>query len=99
MTLCSSRIVITKDNARTLGRCLKSADFVDEKILFDNLSRDETVAIAEAAGCRVTVTENFPGFSAQKQRALERATGEWVLALDADEWIEAPLKRSEEHTS
>jgi glycosyltransferase involved in cell wall biosynthesis len=87
-----SLIVITKDNARTLGRCLKSADFVDEKILFDNLSRDETVAIAEAAGCRVTVTEDFPGFSAQKQRALECATGEWVLALDADEWIEAPLK-------
>jgi glycosyltransferase involved in cell wall biosynthesis len=87
-----SLIVITKDNARTLERCLRSADFVDEKILVDNLSRDETLAIAEAAGCRVTVTADFPGFSAQKQRALEQAGGEWVLALDADEWIEAPLK-------
>jgi glycosyltransferase involved in cell wall biosynthesis len=87
-----SLIVITKDNARTLARCLGSADFVDEKILIDNLSRDETLAIAKASGCRITVTEDFPGFSAQKQRALEQATGEWVLALDADEWIEAPLR-------
>ncbi len=87
-----SLIVITKDNARTLRRCLESADFVDERILIDNGSRDGTLAIAKEAGCRITVTEDFPGFSAQKQRALEQATGEWVLALDADEWIEAPLK-------
>jgi glycosyltransferase involved in cell wall biosynthesis len=87
-----SLIVITKDNARTLKRCLDSADFVDEKILLDNGSRDETLAIARAAGCRITETPDFPGFSAQKQRALEQATTDWVLALDADEWIEAPLK-------
>ncbi len=87
-----SLIVITRDNARTLKRCLDSADFVDEKILFDSGSRDETLAIAKAAGCRITQTADFPGFSAQKQRALEQATGDWVLALDADEWIEAALR-------
>jgi len=85
-------IIITKDNARTLKRCLDSADFVDEKILFDNGSSDATLAIAAAAGCRVTQTKDFPGFSAQKQRALAQARTDWVLALDADEWIETPLR-------
>ena len=87
-----SLILITKDNARTLKRCLESADFVDEKILLDSGSRDETLAIARVAGCRITETADFPGFSAQKQRALERVTTDWVLALDADEWIEPALK-------
>jgi glycosyltransferase involved in cell wall biosynthesis len=87
-----SLIIITRDNARTLRRCLDSADFVDEKFLIDNGSGDETLAIAKAAGCHITVTEDFPGFSAQKQRALDQVTSEWVLALDADEWIETPLK-------
>jgi glycosyltransferase involved in cell wall biosynthesis len=87
-----SLIVITRDNARTLKRCLESADFVDETILVDSGSRDATLAIARTAGCRILETADFPGFPAQKQRALEQVTTPWVLALDADEWIEAPLR-------
>jgi len=87
-----SLIIITKDNARTLKRCLDSAAFVDEKLLVDSGSKDETLAIAREAGCRITETADFPGFPAQKQRALAQVTTPWVLALDADEWIEAPLR-------
>jgi len=87
-----SLIVITKDNARTLKRCLESADFAEEKILVDSGSTDATLAIARDAGCRIVETTDFPGFPAQKQRALEKVTTPWVLALDADEWIEAPLR-------
>jgi len=87
-----SLIIITKNNGRTLRRCLDSADFVDEKILIDNASTDDTRDIAKASGARVVTTTDFPGFSAQKQRALDLATTDWILALDADEWIPAPLK-------
>ncbi len=87
-----SLIIITKNNGRTLRRCLESADFVDEKILVDNSSTDDTLAIAEATGAKITTTTDFPGFSVQKQRALDLVTGEWILALDADEWILPPLK-------
>src|SRR5262245_45456930 len=87
-----SLIVITRDNARTLKRCLDSADFADEKILVDSGSKDDTLAIARDAGCRITETADFPGFPAQKQRALEQVTTPWVLALDADEWIEVRLR-------
>src|SRR6202521_3395889 len=87
-----SLIVITRNNGRTLRRCLESVDFVDEKILIDNSSTDDTQAIAAAFGARVVTTTDFPGFSAQKQRALDLVTADWVLALDADEWILPPLK-------
>ncbi|HEY2111162.1 MAG TPA: glycosyltransferase family 2 protein [Dongiaceae bacterium] len=87
-----SLIIITKDNARTLKRCLDSADFVDEKILIDSGSKDEILAIARDAGCRITETADFPGFPTQKQRALVQVATPWALALDADEWIEAPLR-------
>jgi glycosyltransferase involved in cell wall biosynthesis len=85
-------IVITRNNGRTLRRCLESADFVDEKILVDNSSTDDTRDIAEAFGARVVITTDFPGFSAQKQRALDLVKSDWILALDADEWILPPLK-------
>jgi glycosyltransferase involved in cell wall biosynthesis len=87
-----SLIIITKNNGRTLRRCLESADFVDQKILIDNASTDDTSAIAEALGARIVTTADFPGFSAQKQRALDLVTTDWILALDADEWILPPLK-------
>ena len=87
-----SLIIITRNNGRTLRRCLDSADFVDEKILIDNASTDDTREIAAASGARVVTTGDFPGFSAQKQRALDLVTTEWILALDADEWILPPLK-------
>src|SRR4029077_16215345 len=88
-----SLIIITKDNARTLKRCLDSAAFVDEKILIDSGSKDETLAIAREAGRRITAPADFLCFPAQKQRALPQVSTPWVLALDADEWIEAPLRQ------
>jgi len=87
-----SLIVITKNNARTLRRCLESADFVDGMVVVDNSSTDETRAIAESFGARVETTTDFPCFSAQKQRALNLVASDWILALDADEWISAGLK-------
>lgn len=86
-----SAIIITKNEARDLPACLASLGFCDEIIVVDSGSTDETVAIAEASGCRVLIRTDWIGFGPQKQRALEAATGEWVLSIDADELIPPAL--------
>lgn len=86
-----SAILITRDEAADLPDCLASLAFCDEIVVVDSGSTDATVAIAEGAGARVTVTSDWPGFGPQKQRALDLATGDWVLSIDADERIPADL--------
>lgn len=86
-----SLIVITKNEERRIGRCLRSISFADEKIVVDSGSTDRTVAIAREAGAIVIETSDWPGYGAQKNRALAAATGEWVLSLDADEWADEAL--------
>lgn len=85
-----SVIIITKNEAGHIGRCLESVSWADEIIVLDSGSTDETVAICESYGAQVYVTD-WPGFGPQKQRALDKATHEWVLSLDADEYIDANL--------
>jgi glycosyltransferase involved in cell wall biosynthesis len=79
-----SLITITRNEEELIGQCLASAAFCDEKIVVDSLSTDRTVEIARAAGAKVYQHE-FAGYVAQKQLALDRATGDWVLLMDADE--------------
>jgi glycosyltransferase involved in cell wall biosynthesis len=86
-----SVIVITRNEAHQLGRCLGSVGFADEVVVVDSASTDGTQALARSLGARVIETTEWPGFGKQKQRALEAATGEWVLCLDADEWLDATL--------
>jgi glycosyltransferase involved in cell wall biosynthesis len=86
-----SLIVITKNEEAAIGRCLRSATFADEIIVVDSGSSDKTVAIAQSLGARVIETSDWPGFGLQKNRALDNASGDWVLSLDADEWIEPSL--------
>jgi glycosyltransferase involved in cell wall biosynthesis len=86
-----SLIVITKNEEASIGRCLRSVAFADEMVVVDNGSTDKTVEIAHALGARVIEARDWPGFGPQKNRALDAATGDWVLSLDADEWVEAPL--------
>ena len=79
-----SLITITRDEERLIGQCLKSAWFCDEKIVIDSFSTDRTVEIARELGAAVTRHE-FTNYVMQKQMALDRATGDWVLLMDADE--------------
>ncbi len=85
-----SAIIITRNEARNIAACLASVAFCDERIVVDCGSNDETVKIAEAAGATV-VTHPWGGFGAQKNFALSRARGDWVLSIDADERVSAPL--------
>jgi len=86
-----SVIVITKNEAARLPTCLASVAFADELIVVDAGSTDGTADLARRMGARVIETQDWPGFGPQKQRALAAATGTWVLALDADEWLDSEL--------
>lgn len=86
-----SVIVITLNEEAAIGRCLASVAWADEIVVVDSGSTDRTVELARAAGARVTVTTDWPGFGRQKNRALDLATGDWVLSLDADEWVSPAL--------
>ncbi len=69
-----------------IERCLASVAWADEIIVLDSGSTDRTVALCRQAGARVVETV-WPGFGPQKNRALDQATGMWVLSLDADEYL------------
>jgi glycosyltransferase involved in cell wall biosynthesis len=87
-----SVIVITKNEATNIAACLASVAFADEIIVVDSGSTDDTVAIAKQCGALVTITQDWPGFGKQKNRALDLATGDWVFSIDADERVTPELK-------
>lgn len=86
-----SVIIITKNEAAHIGDCIDSAAFADEIIVLDSGSTDATRDIAAAKGAKVATTADWPGFGPQKNRALDMATGDWVLSLDADERVTPAL--------
>lgn len=92
-----SAIVITRDEEEHIGDCLASvAAVADEIIVLDSGSTDATVAIARQYTDKVEITD-WPGFGIQKQRALERVTGDWVLSIDADERVSPGLAAEINH--
>jgi len=86
-----SVIIITKNEAEHIGRCLASVSWADEIIVLDSGSEDDTVSICRQYTDKVYETD-WPGFGIQKQRALNKATGDWVLSIDADEVVTAELR-------
>ena len=84
VTLC----MIARDEERFLPECLRRAlPAVDEIVLVDTGSTDRTVAIAESFGARVLHQPWADDFSAPRNAALAAATGDWILVLDADEFL------------
>jgi hypothetical protein len=87
-----SVVIITKNEAHRITRCLASVTWADEIIVLDSGSTDNTVEIAKTFTPLVFTDTNWQGFGVQKQRVLSRATGDWVLNLDADECVDAGLR-------
>jgi len=87
-----SVIVITKNESSHIRQCLESVSWADEIIVLDSGSDDNTVDICREFTDKVYVSD-WPGFGVQKQRALDKATGDWVFSLDADEMVTSELKQ------
>ena len=86
-----SVIVICRNEAANIRACLESVGFADQIVLLDSGSSDDTVAIARACGAQVHQSVDWPGFGAQKNRALALAASDWVLSIDADERVSPEL--------
>ncbi len=90
-----SVVIITHNEEANIGRTLASvqplvADGKGEIIVVDSGSTDRTIEIAKSFGAKVFI-EEWKGYAAQKNSAIDKATGEWILSLDADEEVEQPL--------
>lgn len=83
-------VVITYNEASCIGRCLDSVPFAAEKLVIDSGSTDDTVAIAQAHGARV-VHQDWLGFGPQRNFATTQCSNDWILALDADEYLTPEL--------
>lgn len=88
-----SVVIIALNAASQIQDCLKSAAFADEILVVDSGSRDDTREIALKSGARV-LHQDWLGFGRQKQFAVEQASHDWVLCLDADERVSDPLRAS-----
>ncbi len=85
-----SVVIITLNEAANLPRTLASVSGLGEIVVVDTESTDATAEIARRAGARV-FDEPWKGFGAQKNSAIAKATGEWILSLDADEEVSPAL--------
>lgn len=88
---CLSACVITYNEADRIEACLRSLRFCDEIVVVDAHSTDATRTIAMAMGARVIVRD-WPGFRTQKEFAVQAASYDWVLCVDADERVSEELR-------
>ncbi|MGP0566022.1 MULTISPECIES: glycosyltransferase family 2 protein [unclassified Nitrospina] len=92
-----SVILITKNEAVRIRQCLESVKWADEIVVLDSGSTDGTPDICREYTDLVHDVD-WPGFGPQKNRALDMATGDWVLSVDADEVVTDALRDEIERT-
>lgn len=86
-------MLATYNEEKNLPKCLSSVkDIANEIIIVDGGSRDKTLEIAKSFGAQVISTDNPPIFHINKQKAIDKATKDWVLQLDADEKLTPQLR-------
>lgn len=84
-TLCA--VITIFNNAATLSKCLEGLQFCDEIIVLDSDSTDATRDIAAQYRAKIFI-EAFKGYGPQKQSAIDKPSSDWILLLDADEFID-----------
>lgn len=98
-----SVVIITYNEEANIGRTLESvqplvSDDKGEIIIVDSGSTDRTVEIAKSYGAKVFI-EEWKGYAAQKNSAIDKARGDWILSLDADESLDEELLKELQGTS
>lgn len=89
-----SVVLATYNEEKNIKRCLESIkDIASEIIIVDGSSTDNTREISERLGAKVFKTTNKPNFHINKQMAIDKAMGDWILQLDADEVITPALSK------
>jgi len=86
-----SACIICLNEEQNIKRCLESVLWVDEIIVVDSMSRDKTVEIARQY-TRAVFEKPWEGYAKQKNFAVSKASGTWVLSLDADEEVTPALR-------
>jgi glycosyltransferase involved in cell wall biosynthesis len=87
-----SVVIATRNEEENIGRCIVSVrSIVDEIIIFDESSTDRTEEIAKKLGAKVFKVKHNDNFHITKQKAIEKAKGDWILQLDADEAVTPQL--------
>lgn len=84
--------IITKNEEAAIAACLVSVTWADEVVVVDSGSTDKTVEICKAHGVIVHSTTQWHGFGPQKNIALNLASHDWVLSIDADECVSSALR-------
>jgi glycosyltransferase involved in cell wall biosynthesis len=87
-------VLITRNEAARIRRCLESVRWADEIVVVDQHSPDGTAAICREYGARVIERDMLAGFGEQKNFAVAQATRPWILSLDADEEVTPALRRA-----
>ncbi len=87
-----SVIIITKNEEAKIRECLQSVNWADEIVVVDSNSEDNTIDICREFTDIVRISE-WSGFGPQKNKALELASHQWILSLDADERVTDSLRR------
>ncbi|MDO8340463.1 MAG: glycosyltransferase family 2 protein [Candidatus Woesebacteria bacterium] len=89
-----SVVLATRNEEENIGRCLESVKSIaDEIIIVDEYSKDKTREIAESFGAKVFLEPHHDIFHITKQIALEKASNEWILQMDADEALTPELSK------
>ena len=87
-----SVVIITRDEADMLPDCLQSIRWADEIVVYDSGSTDATIDIARCYTDKVYVDADWQGFGVQRRRAHEKASGDWILWVHADERVTPRLR-------
>lgn len=88
-----SVVISAFNEEQRIGACLESVQFADEVILVDNESNDKTESIAKKYGAIVLSRPNNPMLNINKNFGFSKASGKWILCLDADERVTPELAR------
>jgi len=83
--------IAAKNESKNIAHCIEAVHFADEVVVIDDGSEDDTASIAKSLGAVVATIESHGNFHRNKNAAIQMARGDWILSLDADEFVSEEL--------